>query len=99
MPRWIVLAVPVDGVAEADRDAQTVAEWESGPEEAAEALARMASTFQGRLRKVRRREVFRCSERSYFVRLQGCLATYGFLLQPAELVHDSAASPTARPFP
>jgi hypothetical protein len=97
MSRWIVLAIPVDGVAEADRDAQTVAEWEGGPDEAAAALAQVASTFQGRLRKVRRREVFQCSERSYFVRLQGRLATYGFLIQLAELVHDSAASPAAQP--
>jgi hypothetical protein len=40
MSRWIVLAIPVDGVAEAGRDAQTVAEWESSPDEADRAAGR-----------------------------------------------------------
>lgn len=98
MPRWIVLAVPVDGVAETDRDARTVTEFEGSTEEAETALVRAANTFEHSLRKVRRREIFKCSSRSYFIRIQGRLATYGFLIQLAELVHDSGAKSVVRPF-
>lgn len=98
MSRWIVLAIPVDGVAETDRDAQTVAEFEGNAEEAEAALLRAANTYAHRLWAVRRREVFKCSDRSYFLRVQGRLATYGFLVQLAELVHDSDADPVPRPF-
>ncbi|WP_336319960.1 hypothetical protein [Streptomyces lavendofoliae] len=46
---------------------------------------------------MRRREIFKCSSRSYFIRLQGRLTTYGFLIQLAELVHDSNAKPEDYP--
>ncbi|MFJ6573010.1 hypothetical protein ACIQNU_36950 [Streptomyces sp. NPDC091292] len=97
MSRWIVLAVPVDGVAEANRDARTVVELEGGPEEAAAALRQAVNTFELGLGKVRRREIFQCGDRSYFLRLHGRLATYGFLVQLAELVHDSEAKPVSQP--
>ncbi|MGI5478686.1 hypothetical protein [Streptomyces lavendofoliae] len=98
MSRWIVLAVPVGGVAEADRDVRTIAELEGSPEEAVAALVQAANTYEHTLWKVRRREVFQCSDRSYFLRLRGRLATYGFFIQLAELVHDSDASPVSQPF-
>lgn len=98
MPRWIVLAVPVDGVAETDRDARTVAEFEGSTEEAETALVRAANTFEHSIWKVRRREIFKCSSRSYFIRIKGRLATYGFLIQLAELVHDSDVKPVVQPF-
>ncbi|MER5205496.1 hypothetical protein [Streptomyces sp. NPDC002825] len=90
MARWIVLAIPVDGVSEMDRDARTLAEFDGSAEEAESALLKEASTYEHKLWKVRRREIFKCSDRSYFLRIHGRLATYGLLLQLAELVHDSA---------
>ncbi|MEU1166959.1 hypothetical protein ABZ372_44220 [Streptomyces sp. NPDC005921] len=95
MTRWIVLAVPVAGVADMDREAQTVAEFEGNAEEAAAALLEAATGFEHGRRKARRREVFKASDRSYFVRLQGRLSTYGFLIQLAELVHDTDSAPGA----
>ncbi|MFE7113217.1 hypothetical protein ACFU98_28060 [Streptomyces sp. NPDC057575] len=98
MPRWIVLAVPVEGVADTDRDARTVAEFEGSAEEAETALVQAATTYEHSRWKVRRREIFKCSSRSYFIRIQGRLATYGFLIQLAELMYDSDAKPVIQPF-
>jgi hypothetical protein len=101
--RWIVLAIPVDGVGETDRDVRTLKEFEGSPEEAESALLEAASTYEHRLWKVIRREIFQCSSRSYFVRIHGRLTTYGFLLQLAERVRDTAEpaadSPAPRPRP
>ncbi|MFF4321155.1 hypothetical protein [Streptomyces sp. NPDC001568] len=98
MSRWIVLAIPVDGISEADRDARTLTEFDGSAEEAETALLKAASTYEHRLWKVRRREIFKCSSRSYFIRIHGRLTTYGLLLQLAELVHEtvqSAGQPSA----
>ncbi|MFD7495985.1 hypothetical protein ACFV8T_26945 [Streptomyces sp. NPDC059832] len=89
---------PVDGVAEIGRDARTVAEFEGSTEEAETALVQAATTYEHSHWKVRRREIFKYSSRSYFIRIQGRLATYGFLIQLAELVHDSDAKPVVQPF-
>ncbi|MDX2547102.1 hypothetical protein ACOT81_16225 [Streptomyces sp. WI04-05B] len=89
MPRWIVLAIPVAGVAEANSEARTVAEFEGSPEEAETALLEAANTYRHGGGKVRRREIFKVSSRSYFIRLQGRMATHGLLIQLAELIHDS----------
>lgn len=89
MSRWIVLAIPVDGVSETDRDARTLAEFEGNAEEAESALRRTAGTYEHKLWKVRRREIFQCSSRSYFIRIHGRMTTYGLLIQLAELVHDT----------
>ncbi|NBM19212.1 hypothetical protein [Streptomyces sp. GC420] len=97
MSRWVVLAIPVDGAADAARDVRTVVELEGGPEEAEAALVQAVDTYAHSIWKVRRREIFKCSDRSYFLRLRGRMATYGFLVQLAELVHDSDASPDSRP--
>ncbi|GAA0303069.1 hypothetical protein ACKI1I_14000 [Streptomyces turgidiscabies] len=97
MSRWIVLAVPVDGVAEANSDARTVTELDGTPEEAAAALVQAVQTYEHSSWKARRREVFKCSDRSYYLRLRGRLGTYGFLVQLAELVHDSDESPVFQP--
>ncbi|MFE9468262.1 hypothetical protein ACFYNW_32390 [Streptomyces virginiae] len=94
--RWIVLAIPVAGVSEADRDARTLTEFDGSAEEAETALLEAASTYEHRLWKVRRREIFKCSSRSYFIRMHGRMATYGLLLQLAELVHETVQS-TGRP--
>lgn len=98
MNRWIVLAVPVAGVGEADDDARTVAELEGTPEEAMAALIQAVNTLDGRVRRARRREIFQCSDRSYFVRLHFRTMTQGFLVQLAELVYDSAPLPRAQPY-
>ncbi|MFF4297328.1 hypothetical protein ACFY0N_27225 [Streptomyces vinaceus] len=96
MSRWIVLAIPVDGVSEADRDARTLMEFDGSAEEAETALLEAAGTYEHKLWKVRRREVFKCSGRSYFIRIHGRMATYGLLLQLAELVHE-AVQPAGQP--
>ncbi|MCX4679700.1 hypothetical protein OG413_31220 [Streptomyces sp. NBC_01433] len=97
MSRWIVLAIPVGGVAEAYSDARTVAEFEGSTEDAESALLQAANTYEHGRWKVRRREIFKCSGRSYFVRVQGRTATYSLLVQLAELVHDSDAQPAVKP--
>ncbi|MFB7234897.1 hypothetical protein ACFCXK_08970 [Streptomyces sp. NPDC056269] len=95
MSRWTVLVIPVDGVSEMDRDARTLAEFDGSAEEAESALLEAASTYEHKLWKVNRREIFKCSSRSYFLRIHGRMATYGLLLQLAELVHDTA-EPTSK---
>ncbi|MGW5169856.1 hypothetical protein ACWEQU_13370 [Streptomyces nodosus] len=89
--------MPVEGVGELDRAARTVAEFEGSVEEAEAALRYAVNTYEDSLWKVRRREIFACSSRSYFLRIQGRLAKYGFLFQLAELVHDSDAKPMPQP--
>ncbi|MFJ6718497.1 hypothetical protein [Streptomyces sp. NPDC091259] len=96
MSRWIVLAIPVDGVSETDRDARTLAEFEGTAEEAESTLRQTASVYEHKLWKVRRREIFECSSRSYFIRIHGRMTTYCLLIQLAELVHDTEW-PTIRP--
>ncbi|MFF6772005.1 hypothetical protein ACFY8W_00370 [Streptomyces sp. NPDC012637] len=86
MSRWIVLGLPVS----TDEGVRTLAEFDGSPEEAEQA----ANTFECDLWKVRRREVFRCSDRSHFIRVHGRVNTRSFLIQLAELVHDSATRPT-----
>ncbi|MGW7064765.1 hypothetical protein ACWGHM_40610 [Streptomyces sp. NPDC054904] len=93
MSRWIMLAIPVVGANEADRDARTLREFDGSAEEAETALFEAASTYEHKLWKVRRREVFSCSSRSYFIRIHGRMTTYGLLLQLAELVHETVQSP------
>ncbi|MFF5638218.1 hypothetical protein [Streptomyces sp. NPDC012825] len=97
MSRWIVLAIPVSGVSEMDRDARTIAEFDGSAEEAEAALVEAAHTYEHTLWKVNRREIFECSSRSCFLRIHGRVATYGFLIQLAERVHDTAASTSKTP--
>ncbi|GHE56678.1 hypothetical protein GCM10017778_46190 [Streptomyces vinaceus] len=94
MPRWTVLAIPVDGVSEMDRNARTLAQFDGSAEEAESILLETASTYEHKLWKVNRREIFKCSSRSYFLRIHGRMATYGLLLQLAELIHDTAQPPS-----
>lgn len=93
MSRWIVLAIPVGGIAEANTEARTVTELEGSSEEATAALLHAAHTYTHTRWKVRRREIYQCSDRSYLLRLKGRTGTYNYLVQLAELVHDSAAEP------
>ncbi|MFF3736450.1 hypothetical protein [Streptomyces sp. NPDC002566] len=89
--------MPVSGVSDSDRDGQTVAEFEGSTDEAEAALLQAAHTYEHGLWKVRRREIFKCSSRSYFIRLRNRMAAYGFLIQLAELVHDSDTKHMGRP--
>ncbi|MET7290287.1 hypothetical protein [Streptomyces sp. NPDC005573] len=98
MNRWIVLALPVGGVSEGDDDARTLVEIQGTAEEAQAALTHAVNTLDGRVRRARRREIFRCSDRSYFVRLHFRTVTQEFLVQLGELVHDSASLPQAQPY-
>ncbi|WP_409235634.1 hypothetical protein [Streptomyces sp. PA5.6] len=85
MSRWIVLGLPVS----TDEGVMTLEELEGSPEDAERALLRAANTFEHGLWKVLRREVFQCSDRSYFIRIHGRMNTHSFLIQLAELIHDS----------
>lgn len=67
-----------------DREAQIVAEFEGSAEEAATTILQAATGFDHGRRKTRRREVFKDR-----------LSTYGFLIQLAELVHDTDSTPRA----
>jgi hypothetical protein len=70
----LVLAVLVSGVSDAGRDGRTIAEFERSAEEVEAALLQAAHTYQHGLWKVRCREAFKCSRRSYFIRPQIRLA-------------------------
>lgn len=89
MARWIVLVSPVDGVPAEARNTDVLRELSGTEEEAMNMLLDEVNTYTGSFGRVRRRQVFRCSERSYFVRLQGRMFTYGYSVQLAELVADS----------
>ncbi|MFF7363762.1 hypothetical protein [Streptomyces sp. NPDC008125] len=89
--------MPVSGVSDAGHDGRTIAEFEGSVEEAETALLHAAHTHEHGLWKVRRREIFKCSSRSYFIRLRNRLAAYGFLIQLAELIHDSDTKQLDRP--
>ncbi|WP_405014929.1 hypothetical protein [Kitasatospora sp. NBC_01539] len=91
MSRWIVLAVPVQGVSDTNRDARMVAEFDGSAEDAAQALLHAAGTYAYGLRTVRRREVFKCSDGSYLIRIRGRLSTYAYVIRLAELVSDTDA--------
>lgn len=91
MSRWIVLGIPVS----TEEGVLTLAELEGSQEEAQQAMLQAANTYEHDLWKVRRREIYRCSDRSYFIRIHGRIHTYGFLIQLAELIHDSDKQPTA----
>ncbi|MGW6396126.1 hypothetical protein ACWFR1_37785 [Streptomyces sp. NPDC055103] len=66
-----------------------MAELDGSAEQAEAALLQAANTFAYDLWKVRRREVFKCSSRSYYVRVEGRMNAYGFILQLGEQVQDS----------
>ncbi|MFF7452209.1 MULTISPECIES: hypothetical protein [unclassified Streptomyces] len=64
-------------------------EFEGSAEEAMTELAKRVNTYDREVTKVKRREVFRCSDRSYFVRVNGRLNEYEYFFQLAELVADT----------
>ncbi|MGW5849930.1 hypothetical protein ACWFQ8_18590 [Streptomyces sp. NPDC055254] len=53
------------------------------------AFRKMLDTYEGEVWKVRRREIFKCSERSYIVRVHGRFSRFEYLFQLAELVSDT----------
>ncbi|WP_327169486.1 hypothetical protein [Streptomyces subrutilus] len=97
MSRWIVLATPLSGMSDTARDTKVLRELTGTAEEAAHTLLEQAHTFDGRVWKVSRREVFRHTDRSVYLRLTGRFSTFGYLLQLAELVSDSAAPSATAP--
>ncbi|MCX4598816.1 hypothetical protein OG819_58125 [Streptomyces sp. NBC_01549] len=52
-------------------------------------FAKSVNTYDRDVTKVKRREVFRCSDRSYFVRVNGRLYEFEYFFQLAELVADT----------
>ncbi|MDT0392895.1 hypothetical protein [Streptomyces dubilierae] len=89
MARWIVLASKLDAEASSYR---TLAELDGSVEEAMTALRKAVNTYDRGVSKVVRREVFKCSDRSYFVRIHGRLTERECLIQLCELVADTAAA-------
>ncbi|WP_328443951.1 hypothetical protein OG780_01870 [Streptomyces sp. NBC_00386] len=89
MARWIVLASLLDAEASSYR---TLAELDGSADEAMAALREEVNTYDRGITKVVRREVFRCSERSYFVRVNGRLSLSECFIQLCELVADTAAA-------
>ncbi|MFG1663914.1 hypothetical protein [Streptomyces sp. Y7] len=55
-------------------------------------FTKSVDTYDHDVTKVKRREVFRCSDRSYFVRVSGRLSEFEFFFQLAELVADTKSS-------
>ncbi|MGW2017655.1 hypothetical protein [Streptomyces sp. NPDC001927] len=53
------------------------------------AFLRILDTYEGDAWKVKRREIFKCSERTYVVRVHGRLSQFECLFQLAELVADT----------
>ncbi|MDT0615949.1 hypothetical protein [Streptomyces lancefieldiae] len=94
MARWIVLASLLDAEASSYR---TLAELDGSAEEAMAALREEVNTYDRGVMKMVRREVFECSERSYFVRVHGRLSQSECFIQLCELVADTgtAALPDA----
>ncbi|MFJ4428467.1 hypothetical protein [Streptomyces bobili] len=68
---------------------RTLAEFEGSAEEALTEFAKRVNTYDRDVTKVKRREVFRCSDRSYFVRVNGRLSVFEYFFQLAELVADT----------
>ncbi|MFI8327159.1 hypothetical protein [Streptomyces sp. NPDC085529] len=89
MSRWIVLVSPVGGVAAEGSSVRTLAEFEGSAEEALAEFAKRVNTYDRDVTKVKRREVFRCSDRAYFVRVNGRLHEFEYFFQLAELVADT----------
>lgn len=89
MSRWIVLVSPLQGVSTMNCNTKIVREVDGTEEEAREALLTAANTYSDSIMKLRRREVFRVSERSYFIRIQNRMNKYAYMVQLAELVSDS----------
>ncbi|MFF9011351.1 hypothetical protein ACF09C_00010 [Streptomyces sp. NPDC014870] len=54
------------------------------------AFLEVVNTYEGRAWKVKRREIFKCAERSCVVRVHGRGSQFEFLFQLAELVADTA---------
>ncbi|MFG1810433.1 hypothetical protein [Streptomyces sp. NPDC049040] len=89
MARWIVLLTQTAGYPAEASGVHPLAEFEGSAEEAAAGFAEMVSTYDHDVRKVTRREVFKCSDRSYFVRVKGRIREFEYLFQLAELVADT----------
>ncbi|GJF24782.1 hypothetical protein SHO565_53460 [Streptomyces sp. HO565] len=64
------LVTPVGGVAAEASSVRTLTEFEGSAEEAMTEFAKRVNTYDLDVTKVKRREVFRCSDRSYFVRVK-----------------------------
>ncbi|MFD9518107.1 hypothetical protein [Streptomyces sp. NPDC059979] len=89
MPRWIVLVSPVGGAPAESYRVAVLEELTGSPEEVMAAFLRNLDTYEGAVWKVKRREIFKCSERSYVVRVHGRFSRSEYLFQLAELVSDT----------
>ncbi|MFJ8044086.1 hypothetical protein ACIRBX_26650 [Kitasatospora sp. NPDC096147] len=100
MARWTVFACPVHrGIGESI-GFEEKGEFEGTEEEALAWFAERAGGYTADRKKVRRREVFKSSDRSYFVRLHGRFMTTLHVLRLTERISDTGLSgPTDAPDP
>jgi hypothetical protein len=89
MARWIVLVTATAGYPAEASGVRPLAEFEGSAEKAMTDFAEIVNTYDRDVRKVTRREVFRNSDRSYFVRVKGRVREFEYLFQLAELVADT----------
>ncbi|NEC93529.1 hypothetical protein G3I71_49175 [Streptomyces sp. SID12501] len=89
MSRWIVLVSPVGGSPAESYRVAIHEELAGSPEDVEAAFLRILNTYEGEAWKVKRREIFKCSERSYVVRVHGRFSRFEYLFQLAELVSDT----------
>ncbi|MFG3551011.1 hypothetical protein [Streptomyces sp. NPDC047725] len=87
-----MLVTPVGGVAAEASSVRALTEFEGSAEEAMTEFSKRVNTYDQDVTKVKRREVFRCSDRSYFVRVNGRLSQFEYFFQLAELVADTGFS-------
>ncbi|MEU9157994.1 hypothetical protein AB0D59_47590 [Streptomyces sp. NPDC048417] len=91
MSRWIILASPVDGYPAETYRVAIIEELEGSDVEAREILSSRINTYDGRISKVKRREVYKISEHSYILRIHGRMSSDAYLFQMAELIADASA--------
>ncbi|MER5465509.1 hypothetical protein ABT010_33435 [Streptomyces sp. NPDC002668] len=92
MTQWIVLASVVGGNPSKDFELRTLGEVKGSPEDAQNALLEAVNNYADDVWKVTRRQVFKCSDSSYLVRVEGRVAKYEYLIQLAEQVADTESA-------
>ncbi|MFF7153516.1 hypothetical protein [Streptomyces sp. NPDC008139] len=91
MARWMVLISPVGGSPHGPYRVDTLTEFEASHEEAPGVFLNLVNTFDRDVRKPRRRQAFKCSERTYVLRVEGYMKQFEYRFELAELVADTAA--------
>ncbi|WP_141689667.1 hypothetical protein [Streptomyces sp. DI166] len=89
MPKWIIVATVLQAEASAVR---TLAEFEGDEGDALSKLEKVLNSYDRDVMAVKRREIFKMTDRSYLLRLSGRLSKYEYLVQLGQLVADSKSA-------